>query len=1136
MRLLSRSFLTLVVCLIAATLGMAQTSGTIQGVVSDNSGAVIPGSEIRATNTATGTEHSATSNEVGFYMIPGVPPGPYTVICTSEGMAPSERPGIQMEVGNTMRLDFALNVGSVAEVIEVSAAAQLIQSEKTEVGQVIDSKRILEMPLNGRNYLELARFSVGVLPSRELGKGTRHGGQSGGEGGMLAMGMRAAQTNVLLDGSDNSSRNSGGALGFQAQAVKPSVDAVGEFRVITNNTSAEYGFRNGAKVIVSTKSGTNDLHGSAYWFVRNDKFDGTNFMANKFGNEKPTLRRNTYGGTIGGPMIKNKLFGFFSFQGYRDRAGQSFTSSVPSAAAKGGDFSAQPDPDRQIFDPLTLNNGVRQAFPGFIIPSSRFDPVAKNAIDLYPDPNVSANVNGRNNYFFSPSESTDHDQYDFKVDWNVNSKNRAFGRYSYRDEFVNRPGPLPTPAIGGSGETVDLPGNNWAGGLSTTVGTTMFNEARFGYTHFPSKFDIPDTGSVTNDSLGVKGAPGDALDDGLGHGYALFLPGGWRGMGPRGFWPNVNHMDNLQLSDNFTIIKNNHSIKFGAEFRRIDIPRSPSRHRRGRFNFNGVYTAEEPNSSASRGATGASMADFLLGWANNGRWGWPNGEEYVSTYWGFFVQDDWKITNRLTLNLGMRYELFGVPTFPDPQSHDLNSTVNRFLTQINGRPFGEGEGLPVNAPGAWGEEEFLPHFVSPTSSSDCGNCKRDKNNFAPRVGLAYRVDDKTVIRAGAGLFYAEHDSVQSETSRFYTGAPNSNEFDNAQPRPMSSFFVQEGFPASTRTGLPRAGLNANTNADGTWPQMYAAQWFFDVQRELGFDTLLTIGYNGTAGSQAPSSIQVNRPLTPHPTIRHQDRRIRPFFNNVSQRGTQFNNTSYQSLTVKAEKRFTRGLTFLSSFTWAHNIDVQNENLTTGTTAQQLWTYAQHLDRGNSSLDRRLNFVISVVYELPFGTGKQYLNSGAGKWILGDWQIGGIFSASSGTWDSHTVNQNTTNVGGANRGIFLRNPNLPSSERTVDRWLDTNDCRPLGPNCAVQPGEPGVLDTAGRNMIEGPGFVNLDFSLSRRFMMPWEGHSLQFRFESFNFTNTANFGRPNTGFGGANLGKITTAHEPRRIQFALKYVF
>ena len=1114
--------LALLALCIALPAGLwAQAQGSIQGVVTDNTGAVIPGASVTIINNDTGVERTTQSNQVGFYQVPALNPGPYTATATSDGFAPAEAAGLQVQVAQILRVDFTMNLGQVTEVIEVSAAAQLVQSEKTEVGQVIDSKRILEMPLNGRNYLELAKFATGVLPSRELGKGTRQDGERGGEGGILAMGMHAAQTNVLLDGADNSSRNSGGALGFQAQSTKPSIDAVQEFKVVTNNISAEFGYRMGAKVIVSTKSGTNQIHGSAYEFLRNDKLDGTNFFANRSGSEKPTLRRNQLGATIGGPIVKNKMFYFVSWQSTYERLGQSFISSVPTAAVKSGDFSGEPNPNRLIYDPLTLgDDGVRTQFPNLIVPATRFDPVSTAVLDIVPDPNQAGT---RNNYFFSPSDSINSHQYDFKWDYNVTEDHRTFIRYSIRDEDVINSCPLPLPACGGTGQTIDLPGDNVAASFQSTFGTSMFNELRFGFTHFPTRFDIPFTENLQS-QFGIKGAPGDTLDDGLDHGYALFNASGFRNIGPRGFWPNVNKLDNLQIADSFSIIRGRHTIKFGGEYRRTDVPRYPSRHRRGQFQFSGQYTAEIPGSNASRGNTGSSMADMLLGWANNEVWGFPNGEEVLVPYQGFFVQDDWKVTNRLTLNLGLRYERYIPPRYPDVS----NQTVSRFLTGINGRPFGDGEGLPVNAPGSWGEAEYLPFFVQPLDSRDSG-AKTDNNNFAPRVGLAYRATQKTVLRMGAGIMYGEADSVQAEHARFSTGAPLANEFNAQQPFATTELFVENGFAPVTPEGFPRAGLSASTFADGAIPQYYSAQWFFDLQQQLPFETLLTIGYIGTSGSQYPGAINVNRPVTlGDGSINVNQRRVRPFFNNVNQRGTLFLNQNYNALQVKAEKRLTQGFTFLSSFTWSHNIDYGSENLTQGTTAQQRYTYNQSIERSNANLDRRLAYVLSTVYELPFGKGKSYLNgNGIGRWILGDWQIGGILSLLAGTPDSHSFNRNTTGVGGANRGDILRDPNLPSSERSIDRWFDTG---------FVTAGQPFQLDNAGRNLIVGPPTRNFDFSLSRRFFLPMEGHFLQFRFESFNFTNTPTFGRPNTSVGSANAGIITTAGEPRRIQFGLKYVF
>jgi hypothetical protein len=339
------SFAILVLALLPLAL-MAQNSA-IQGVIVDSSGAVVPNAAVRVTNLDTGVVQSRVTNDVGFYTVPALNAGRYSVDATASGFAPQQRPEMRLEVGQTARVDFELKVGNVAETVEVSAAAQLLNTETTEVGQVIDNKRIVEMPLNGRNYLQLAQFSAGVAPGRQMGRGAR----SGEDGNFIAMGLAAAQNTVLLDGNDNSSRTSGGPLGWEAQAVKPAVDAVAEFKVVTNNTSAEYGYRSGAKVLVNTKSGTNAFHGSLFEFLRNDKLDGTNFFANRAGSSKPTYRQNQFGGTLGGPVLRNRTFFFGSYQGTRIRLGKSYVSTVPSQEVRSGDFSNQPPQIRNIFDP-----------------------------------------------------------------------------------------------------------------------------------------------------------------------------------------------------------------------------------------------------------------------------------------------------------------------------------------------------------------------------------------------------------------------------------------------------------------------------------------------------------------------------------------------------------------------------------------------------------------------------------------------------------------------------------------------------------------------------------------------------------------------------------------------------------------
>ena len=1095
---MSRLLLSLVLTACAA---LAQNSG-VQGLVADSSGASIPGAVLTLTNIETGVALKYATNERGVYVAPSLNPGRYKLEAAAPGFATQSVNEFRLEVGQTARFNFELKPGTVVETVQVAANAVLLNVDTTEVGQVIDSKRITEMPLNGRNYLQLAQFTTGVLP----GGNTNQGSRARDEGQFAAAGMQMSQNNVLLDGNDNSSRSSGGPLGFEAQAVKPPVDAVAEFKVVTNNMSAEYGYRAGAKVLVNTRAGTNDFHGSLYEFLRNDKLDATNFFANRSGAAKPAYKQNQFGGTIGGPVLKNRTFFFFSYQGTRIRFGQSYISSVPSRdIVERGDFSQQPAVRRNVFDPLTLTgsgaNAIRQPFPNNTIPMNRWDPVVRRILPLYPASNLPGRDNLPDNYFYSPSDSDDGDQYDMRGDHNFTERHRFFARYSLRDQFRNQPGTLPYPAMGGQGQTVDLKGHNIVANLSSTLSATLFNEFRFGVSKFDTAFDIPFTENL-NPEFGIKGAPGDNFNDGQTHGWTRFSPGGFAEIGARSFWPNANNIMNYMVTNSLLWQRGKHTLKFGGEYRHLNIFRDASRFRRGQFAFSGQFTAERPNVGASRGSSGNGMADMLLGWASGGNYGTNQGENVVAPYYAGFIQDDWRIARNFTLNIGLRYELFGMGRFPDPE----RQTVSRYLF----------EGINV----ASRAEERL---VFPTSESDCG-CKLDRNNFAPRLGFAWSVTEKTVIRSGAGIFYGEANSLSGEASNYLTGAPRAAELALQPNFERTQYTVQNGFPALVISNeLPnRANINVTPDRKDT---LTAYQWFFDVQRTLPFDTLVTVGYMGTKGTFLAGTRNLNLPMTPSANIAANQRFNRPEFNSIAYQDN-FLNSSYHGLTAKVEKRFSRGLTFLSSFTWSKSIDQGNENLLDGGQGSATpWDLS--LERGLSTMHRKFVYVFSGVYELPFGKGRQFATSGPASWILGGWQLGGLLSLATGMPVGHTINVNNQNLGGAVRGNWVRNPNLPSDERTINRWFDTG---------FVVPSAPGVLSNAGRNLIIGPGRRNLDIMVGRDFLLPIEGHRLQFRFESFNFTNTPAFGPPNAAVGSPNAGRIIQADDPRRIQFALKYLF
>ena len=1090
--------------LVVAAGGLAQNSG-IQGVVADDTGGVIPGAQVTVANTATGVEYSAESNETGFYSVPFLSPGTYSVSAQSEGFALSTRENLKLDVQQIARVDFALSVGAVTETIEVSAAAALLESEQAVMGQVIENKRIVEMPLNKRNYLELAQLSVGILPGATVGAGTRPGRD---EAGFVGMGMRGYQNNVMIDGVDNGSRAGGGPLGFEAQASKPSVDAVGEFKVVTNNMSAEYGFRMGPKVLVSIKSGTNSLHGSVFEFIRNEKLDATNFFANRSGSVKPTLRQNQFGGTLGGPIIKNRTFGFFSYQGTRIRLGRTFLATVPAQLTRTGDFSMERQNFNSIFDPATTAGtgaeAVREPFPNNVVPASRFDPVSSPLLGRYPLPNVSGREFSFNNYFRAPSDADDTDQYDFRVDHNFSDIDRVFFRMSVRRQFRVNQSPLPVEAGGQGGQTVDLNGDNLAFNWTHSFTPSLHNEARFGFTHFPTRFDTL-IQEPLNETLGIKGAPGDGFNDGFDQGFSFFNINGYNNLGTPCCWPNINNMDNIQIVDNLMWQRGSHSVKIGFDYRRLNIFREAMRFRRGQFLFNRVFTAEQPNIGRSRSTTGNGMAEMMLGVVGQTRVGNPAGENAVIPYWGGYIHDDWKVSPQLTVTLGLRWELFNRGFYP--HGHIRGRTgVSNYITERNGLGTGQAE-----------------YWDRPEDGSDCG-CEQDMNNFAPRVGVAYRLNDKTVIRTSGGLFYGEADIV-TEGAAWSRQTPDFTEiitptFDNITPVTL----VKDGFLPVT---LPASEPLPNTGATAFYqkrPTQYAVQWFVDIQRELPQDMVWIVGYQGSSTSNMQYRLDINFP-GPHPTIPARQRRLRPERTGVTihQPGA---NASYNALVTRLEKRFSRGLTFLTSYTWSHNIDNNTQFLDTGL-FNVANPYDRRAERSSANIDMRQSFTSSFTWELPFGKGRQLgTNWGGGlDAVLGGWQVGGVVSLRTGFPYEITFPGDPQNSGTTNRGNRVGSGTL--SNPTIDNYFDQS---------AFVVSEPGVFGNTGRNVLRGPGGNSFDFMLGKRFRLPAEGHTLQLRFEAFNFTNTPRFGQPAGGMLRAATGTINRADEPRRIQFGLKYLF
>ncbi|MEO7143334.1 MAG: TonB-dependent receptor, partial [Bryobacteraceae bacterium] len=848
--------------------------GSIQGLVTDTTKAVVPGAQVTVTNTATGVNTTVETNASGLYNAAFVTPGRYNVAAAKQGFAASRRQNLTVDVDETARVDFTLNLGAVATTVDVSGAGSVVDTETSTVGQVIGNKQVVELPLNGRNYLQLAQLTSGTAPAN----GTR----SESQGQISALGQHGLQTNVILDGVDNNSRFSGGQLGYEAQAVTPSIDSVAEFKVVTNNNSAEYGYRMGGTVIVETKSGTNGVHGSAYEFLRNDKLDGANFFA--VGQPKPPFKQNQFGGTVGGPVIKNRTFFFGSYEGTRIRQGTSAISTIPTDAERNGNFSAATG---VIYDPATTQaNGsggyTRSPFPGNVIPASRFDPVAQKVVNLYPSPNLRGLTN---NEFFSGSDQNDTNEVDTRLDHNFTENQRMFVRYSRRDNTQYTPGNLPEPADGATSQTVNLIANSGVVSFNSTLSPSLNNEARVGVTRVDSVLDIPFTTNY-NTQLGILGVPNLGSDN--QRGMTRFTPTGFSEIGARSFWPNTNNLNVEQFNDTVLWTHDRHIVKMGFSFLRENIYRLATRFARGQMAFDGSFT-QDPN---NRGKSGNAIADLLLGLASGGTIGNENGENVVSHNYSTFVQDDWKITARLTLNLGLRWDLFEPPSYPD-------STVSR-LDIFPGSP-------------TYGQ------FQYPKGGHDCG-CQFDYKNFAPRVGFAWQALAKTVVRSGFGMFYGVPDAIsQDGNSPFANQAPAFTEISFPTDRLLQpALVVSNGFPTGL---LPATVLEPNTAARAAYsytPTQYAMEWFADVQQELPGDSVLTLSYLGSGTRHLATSLNVNQPLVPGPGS-VQSRRPLPFFAGISL-ATPLGDASYQAAAVKLEKRYTSGLSLLASYTYSHSID------------------------------------------------------------------------------------------------------------------------------------------------------------------------------------------------------------------------
>ncbi|MBO0863088.1 MAG: TonB-dependent receptor [Chloracidobacterium sp.] len=1066
-----RAVMLLAPLLFGAITARGQTA-QVTGRITDANGAVAPGAQIVLTNQANGFKRETVTNEEGYYTIPLLQPGSYDIHVRKDGFKPVIRSGVTLNVEQVARLDFTLETGVLTDAVNINSDAPILNSETSSVGQVVDNKTVVTLPLNGRNYSQLAALAPGATPN----PGSRTAD------GFSLNGNRLFQNSFQVDGADNNNYIFGVDTN-STQALRPSVDAIQEFKIETANYSAEYGRAAGGVISVAIKSGTNRFHGSAFEFLRNDAFDASNFFANRSGLSKPPLRYNQYGGAIGGPVWRNHSFFFFSYQGTRIRSSDTALVTVPTADQKRGIFGAV-----NIYDPSNASGGVRAQFPNNTIPDARIDPVGRMIAALYPDPNQPGAVN---NYASIQTQQDDADQFDARGDHSFSDRDKIFVRFSRSDrESVTSP-IFAAPGNGGGFATAPLRviPKAWsvAGGYTHVISASAVNDLRINYTQNDSD-QLALAEKSLYDQFGIKGVP---QFDGL-VGLPTFNVTNYTGLGDRAFAPNPKQAKVYQINDGFSWTKGAHGMKFGGEFWRILGYAGTSNTARGSLTFNGQFTSRVPGSGA-----GNAIADLLLGQTSQAALTTRQIVHMSGDAYSAYFNDNWKVSPKLTLNLGLRYEL--TTRFRERDNRQASFDLN---------PGSPTYGTVVLAKDGDRRSETFSDL--------------DKNNFAPRVGFAWRLTGKTVLRGGGGIFYGGFGYYA--VSQTTAGSPPfflNITFPSASNAARSTLALSDGFPAdalsTARAVNPAVGSQLYNYP---FPTIY--QGNLAVERELTGGFVGSLGYVGNSTTHLNGQIDMNAPI-PGPGAVN-PRRPFPAFGAINL-FTGFGHSSYHSLQAKIERRFSNGFSLLSSYTWSHAIDntQDSEDTTIATIPEN--QFDTDAEKASSGYDLRHRFVTSAIYDLPFG--KWLGGSKIARAIFGGYQLGGIFVAQTGQPVNPTVAGNPANTTNPTRPDRLADGNLDRGQRAVDRWFD--------PSAFKLPAA-FSYGNSGRDVLRAPGLTNIDLLIGRIFVLT-ERTQLEFRGEFYNFTNSAHFGRPNAVIGSPQAGTITSTSMPnRQIQLGLRLVF
>ncbi len=1129
--------------------------GAITGTITDPQGAVIPGAKVIITEEATGLTYEVQAGPTGDYIRPLLKPGTYTVTAEAPGFRRVAQKNVVVTGGDRVGVNLTLPVGEVTESVQVAAEAPLLQTESTTLGNSMTSKSLTELPLGGqRIFTFFARLSPGVLPAEP-------GARDAVGGGFSANGVRSnGQNNFLLNGVDNNV-NVIDFLNQTAYVVGPSVEAIGEMQVLTNGYSAEYGRGAGGVLNVNLKSGANALHGTLWENLQNDKLDANRWEFNKAGTARGPFKQNQFGAAAGGPIIKNRFFAFGDYQGTRiastggsiQNLGYGGFYTIPTQAMARGNFSSflgpqvgtdasgRPILQGQIYDPATTRGVggqlVRDPFPGNIIPAAKFDPAGARILALFPPTNqaIRTGTYPQNDLFVSTAGSQTTNQFDVRSDFKISDRDSVFGSLSWSNLNKFNAPPFPGALDGtpfNAVTEVDL-GRNAQLSYTRVWSPRLISETRIGFSRLVTSRVGANPGKDLFRELGIGGynpAGAAALNGGL----PQFGMGRYSQMGANDWLPSKEYSNVWDFIQNVALTKGSHALKFGGEYRPIKFPFFQVPYPHGEMNFGQNESAypstERDNRSVAFNAdTGDEMASFLLGQVGGGRVSTTNFISSEKVAWAFYAQDDWKITPRLTLNIGLRYELFSpISERFARQSNFVYDSLTLFI------PKGKDQNaaLPPNF------ARDFPNVRVSRGEVDKYLIPWDKTNIAPRIGLAYNWRSKTVFRLGYGIFYGGEENQGGNPNRGesvpFNQSPNLD-----RPAGVGAFELNPFFPGGISGGYPTNvfALPAPVSFRGVavnFRNSLVHKWNVAVQRELPWQTSLEVAYVGN--HQAHQLFQPDPNACPN--LGTTDSRIncnalRPVQGIGGISGTaSFGYGIYQGMTVKLDKRMSRGLQFLTAYTYGHAL------ANTGTTLSGSTGFGIPNPRDYSSgyssaaWDIRHNFTTAFSWDVPLGRGKSW---GANlspvlNHLLGNWQVNGILTV-------HTGNPFTIRSNGCQGVWNACRPDLvagkdpqaePSGGRTPDRWFDITAVAPPGP---LSGGNLGLQTNTA------PPSRNLDFSLFKD--LPFgERLKLQFRAEAFNLANTPQFGTPRNNRQNADFGQVvsTASGSERHYQFTLRLQF